>query len=364
MDQAAHDAFLAACQQMMRHRQVFAKPKIEQFILDHVDASTHNLDLMAHIVAESLIKRLDRELVESRNIYVEQFDIPQIQLFYMMARAYPQIDASHAIANHGLAWAAADCEAVTLLDIGIGKGRQASALVEQLADWPGRRTRRLHVVAVDPDPQNLEDSAVALHRVARGLPIEVTYAPVGGLVEKLPRHFYATLGAETGGALVINAAYTLHHTTHRPYAPLGRTALLRRLADTRPRLISLVEPSADHDTENLGRRFHNCWWHFGTVFDLIDEAPLSAAERFVIKEKFFGREIRDLFGVSDRHRCERHEPCATWLLRLHRAGFVPAAAPTPALTLPAYCDVTVDEGLVRLGYRGMNLISVMLQRPR
>lgn len=364
MDQVTHDAFLAACQQMMRHRQIFAKPKIERFILDHVDAATGNLDLMAHIVAEALIKRLDRELVESRNIYVEQFDIPQIELFYMMARAYPQIDASHAVANHGLAWAAAEAEAVTLLDIGIGKGRQASALIERIVDWPGRRTRRLHVVAVDPDPQNLEDSAIALHRAARGLPIEVTYAPVNALIERLPLRFYDGLAAETGGELIINAAYTLHHTTHRPHAPLSRTALLRRLALTRPRLIALTEPSADHDTENLGRRFHNCWWHFGTVFDLIDEASLSAAERFVIKEKFFGREIRDLFGVSDRFRSERHEPCATWLFRLHRAGFAPTAAPMPALTLPAYCEVTADEGLVRFGYRGMNLISVMLQRPR
>ncbi len=362
-DSESYRAFLSACRQMMRHRQVFAKPKIEGFILDHVDAATPNVALMAHIVAEALIKRLDRALVEQRNIYVEQFDIPQIELFYTMTRAYPHVEATHAIANAALAEALGGLEEATVVDIGVGKARQLGALVERLADGP-RRLRRLHVVAVDPDPHNLEDSRAALEQITRGLPLEVSYAPTQGLVEDLPESFFASLGAETGGEWVVNAAYTLHHTRHHPHADRSRTALLARLRAARPRLLALTEPSADHDTENLARRFHNCWRHFGAVFDLIDEAALPAGERFSIKEKFFGREIRDLFGVSDRHRCERHEPCARWLLRLYRAGFTPASVKVPPIDLPPWAEVRVDEGLVRLGYRGMNLISVMLQRPR
>ena len=52
------------------------------------------------------------------------------------------------------------------------------------------------------------------------------------------------------------------------------------------------------------------------LFDLIDESPLAAGERFVIKEKFFGREIRDMFGVADAFRCERHEQTTQWIERL------------------------------------------------
>ena len=44
--------------------------------------------------------------------------------------------------------------------------------------------------------------------------------------------------------------------------------------------------------------------------------------KFLIKSSFWS-EIRDIFGVSDTFRCERHEPIDTWLLRLTKAGLQP-----------------------------------------
>jgi hypothetical protein len=125
-------------------------------------------------------------------------------------------------------------------------------------------------------------------------------------------------------AVAINAAYALHHTprAERPGAADPPAAPARHVL--RPRVFTLIEPSANHDTEQLTRSGSTaCWEHFGTVFDLVDRSDASPLEKFAIKEKFFGREVRDILGTSDTFRCERHEPYESWLLRLTKAGLRP-----------------------------------------
>lgn len=364
MSSSPYEALLLACQQMQRNREVFAKPTIERHILTHVDEHTPNDELTAHLVAEALMSRLDRSLVARKNIYIAQFDIPQIDLFYEMATAYPHIYLSHHIANRALADEMAPLRSVTLLEIGIGKGTQVEHLFDRLARHPKLALNRVNVVAIDPDPANLRDSEVRLSTVARRMPFMVDFLPILGLLEGLPPETLSGISDTTGGRLVMNAAYTLHHIIPRRGDEQYRTEVLGRLAELRPRLVTLVEPNSDHHTPHLATRFHNCWTHFTAVFDLIDEAPLEPAVRFSIKEKFFGREIRDMFGVSDLFRCERHERTDQWIERFHRAGFVPDDVHPTVEDVPARCETQTANGMVRLQYRSNTLISVMVQRPR
>lgn len=359
--QDTYEKFYTACRQMMTHRQALAYPTIDSFILRHVDVNTPNVALMSHIIAESLFKRLDSNLVEGKNIYVQQFDIPQIKMFYKMAKAYPHIYVSHEIANQYLAHVLRDMREVTLLDVGIGKGVQVWKLLTRLMmDW-NCRLEHVRIVGLDPDIENLHDAGQSLERLGKVVPFRISYQPICELLENLSRSQLEQLRAEANGNLAINASYALHHIFHPPDDKSTRNRLFYDLAALRPRVFTLVEPDSDHDTESLSRRFHNCWHHFGTVFDLIDESDLPPAERFLIKETFFGREIRDMFGASDRFRCERHEPSDLWLLRFARAGFRPLAGVSPDFALPPYANSAVTPGLVRLGYRGMNLISVLAQ---
>ena len=61
--------------------------------------------MLTHLIAESLLKRIDRELLESKNIYIQQLDIPQIVMFYNMAKAVPFVEAGHFLANQYIAGA-------------------------------------------------------------------------------------------------------------------------------------------------------------------------------------------------------------------------------------------------------------------
>lgn len=355
---------LSACQDIRRHRERLAKPVLAAQVLAEVGVDAPSDVLLAHMIAEALLRRVDRNLLAGKNIYLQQFETSQIDLFSLLPRAYPHVPQSHGIANQFLAHALREAPSAALLDVGAGKGAQAAALLRALAAEPGR-LKRLRVVALDASGQNLSEATAALRGLMPDLPFAVEVLPLRAMIERCEApQLQATLGH--ADVVAINAAYTLHHTTHAPNDPEQRTAVLRRLAALRPRVFTLIEPSANHDTEQLPRRVHSCWEHFGTVFDLIDRSDASPIEKFAIKEKFFGREIRDILGTSDTFRSERHEPYESWLLRLTKAGLRPYAPealgthawPGLGITLPEYCSVSVRDGLVRLGYRGVPLIAV------
>lgn len=351
---------LSACQDLRRRREQLVGPVIAGQILGAVDVDVPSDRLLSHIVAEALLRRVDRALLPGKNIYLQSHEIAQIDLFDLARRLIPQIPQSYAVANQHLAAALRGLETAALLEIGAGKGAQLLALLQMLAAAPGR-LQRLRIVALDPAGASLVEAQAAIEALAPSLPFAVEVRPMRALFECCSS---ATLRDAIGGieGLAINAAFTLHHTGHAPGEQDVRTLLLRQLAELRPRVLTLIEPNANHDTEVLTRRVHSCWEHFGTVFDLIDQSEGSPLEKLALKEVFFGREVRDILGTSDAFRCERHEPYESWLLRLTKAGLRPVPGIDLSITLPDYCWAIVREGLVRLGYQGIPLIAVFAYR--
>ena len=360
--ESVYDGLRDACQNFDLRRERLAKHAIEKWLEPQVGPSLPSDRLISHIIADAMLSRMDRRLVEAKNIYLESFDISQIELFYAMTKGYPQVPKAHDIANQYLCHELSLHEKASFVEIGIGRGVQVKGVIDRLAKNPGK-LRELDVIAIDPDVENLASSKALLSSLP-DLPFRFRLHQKQGFLERFDRSDFEDLAATAGKTVVMNSAYTIHHTVH----PIGnsslRTDLFGALRKTfAPRLFTLVEPSANHDTEHLGTRLRSCFEHFGTVFDLIDRSALGAEEKFVIKEKFFGREIRDIFGTSDAFRCERHETVDSWLLRLVKSGWEPyGELGTIDMTLPTYCSASVDDGLVRLGYRGLPLLAVFAYR--
>ena len=354
--QKNYEQFSAICEQIVSHKERFAKPNLEKIILDTVDVNTSNVNLLAHILAESLLKRIDRNLLESKNIYIQEFDIPQVLLFYRMANAYPQVSVSHDIANQYLENEVKNLTEITIFEIGIGKGLQIKKLLSRLTKY--KNIRHINLIALDPDIKNIDDSRAMIEELKKESPFTIEYYPINNMLENLPAAEYERIKEISNGNLVINSAYTIHHINHPLNNDDFRTDVFRKLENLKPLIFTLIEPNANHDTESLTKRFHNCWKHFGTVFELIDRADIDVSEKFSIKEKFFGREIRDIFGVSDLFRCERHESYDSWLLRFARANFKPVDFKDMKISLPDYCEYSVSEGITRLGYDNIDLIAI------
>jgi hypothetical protein len=356
--QESYEQLLEICKQIALHRQKLAKPRVEEMVCDNINLRTSNERLLAHTIGESLLKRIDRKLLESKNIYVQQFDIPQIKLFYSMSQAVPLVRAGHHAANQYLLAAMRDRRTATLVDIGIGKGVQTLALMDMLAE-AGCALEEVRVVGLDPDENNLRESGAAFREKEAELPFAVRYFPVQNLIENFTDRDYNTIREIGGDGILVNSAFSFHHTLHPPGDSEIRTDIFKNFAELHPLMLTLVEPHSNHDTEDLPRRFHNSWQHFGHVFKLIDQSSIDETHKFTIKIKFFGREIRDIFGVSDYFRSERHEPYESWLLRLHRAKFQPVSSDTIKVELPDHFQWDASEGLVRMSYDGVPIVSVM-----
>jgi hypothetical protein len=312
-------------------------------------------DIQYFIFASALAKRLSWERHEEINLYLRQFGETQISLFNLVAQHLPTVALAGRVGNEVLAGFMAGQEVVTLLDLGIGSGRQEVELLRLLAAR-GELPRMLNVIAVEPDAGSLiqsgSDLAVAADEV--GLPLDFT--PVHKLVEELDSGDWAWF-ASFPGPLVVNAAFALHHVRDGE-GDRARDDLFRRLRSAGAQVVVLCEPNSDHFTSSLRERFDNAWHHFGTTFRLIDSLGLPREETAAMKV-FFSREIEDILGSHEDTRYERHEPLESWMSRMRDAGFAPAADLTGVSPAEGLVRVVPRTGYVGLDYHDETLVAIL-----
>ncbi|MEO0488346.1 MAG: GRAS family protein, partial [Cyanobacteria bacterium J06659_2] len=101
----------------------------------------------------------------------------------------------------------------------------------------------------------------------------------------------------------------------------NRCSTAVRLHQLNPTLIVLSEPNTDHLEPDFRTRFHNCWRHYSSVFNMIDALGIDQQSKAGLKTCFFGREVIDVLKVDNTTRVERHETAASWVNRLKQSGY-------------------------------------------
>ncbi|NBD10221.1 MULTISPECIES: GRAS family protein [Corallococcus] len=290
---------------------------------------------------------------------------PQIELFRRLMKHLPLASAADAVANTLLADFLRGHAEATLLDVGIGQGRQECGLLRALAK-AGALPRHLTVVGVEPSGSSLREARGAVLAVAEEVGLSLEFVAVESLVEDLDPAMWAALRG-VRRPLVVNAAFALHHVAERePWAGEARDAVLASLASLAPVGVVLCEPHVDHHRAPARERLVNAWHHFSRVFRLLDTLEVPSAERRAIK-RFFGREVDDIVGtVNESERCERHELSTAWWERLLRAGFMPRGgmgAVRPEGIHPAV-GLRAEAGTVGITFQGDVLVAVLGAVPR
>ena len=240
-----YKVILAACQDIRRHREQVAKPELASLLLDAVDADVPSDALLSHIVAESLLRRIDRNLLSGKNLYLEPETRTQIDLFGLLQRAIPAVPQGYAIANQYLLHAMRASRTPALLEIGIGKGTQVVELLRALARDPGA-AERVRIIALDPNRAVLDEAAAQVAAARPHLPFSVEIYPFAKLVEACDDADYARFAELGEDSLTINAAYTLHHTVRSDTE--SRTRLLAKSNSFLHWPASLVNVSTPNDT--------------------------------------------------------------------------------------------------------------------
>lgn len=347
---------VAVVDETLAGRHDMARRLLATLVDDHLDASARAADLQYYIFASALSRRLESEKTEEINLYLRQFQDPQISLFNLLARHLPTVALTGPIANALLARFVGGQREVTLLDVGIGSGRQEVALLHALAA-EGRLPRRLNVVAVEPDAESLMVAEDAISRAAAELGVELEFVPVHGVVEELTEAQWTSFSA-FGCPLVVTASFAAHHIRCTDASTL-RDDVFRRLRALEPDAVVLCEPSSNHHSSSLRKRFESAWYHFGLTFRLIDELEVSGEERAAMK-MFFAREIEDILANAEETRCERHEPVDAWVARMRRAGFAPYTDFGFVRDFESeHVRLCPREGYVGLDYRDETLVAVL-----
>ena len=316
------------------------------------------------VFASAMAERLADANVETANLYLRRFAIPQIELFNLLGKHVPMARMATQIANQVLAQSIIGEAHPTLIDVGIGTGRQFSALLDDLA---GRSALppALTIVGIEPAADALNQARLHLMTQAARLGVQLRFLGFPKAAEALGEDDLARIAGACHSAPAINAAFALHHIADDAQGRDQRNAVLRRLHALQPRCLVLAEPDVDHHEPRFFQRFRNCFAHFGAVFQVLDALPVRQAERDALKVGFFGREIADILGTPEGLRSERHESAAAWFQRLSATGF---AVRTAGVALPAsgHPAVAAEQRGLRVALTGGSdsLVSIFVAAPR
>lgn len=317
------------------------------------------------VFASAMARRLACDTLDQANLYLRQFEVPQIQLFNLLGRHLPMAALATRVANDAIAHAIAGQAHPVLVDVGIGTGRQVISLLGDLAA-AGRLPARLTVIGIEPSVTALSEARAALSALAAGLGVELDFQAHACAAEALTDADWRDMArvCSVASRPVINAAFALHHIADDAQGREQRNAVLHRLRALDPLCLVLGEPDVDHMEPVFLQRFRNCYAHFSAVFGVIDDLPVSQAERDALKVGFFGREIDDILSTPEAQRSERHESAASWFQRLAATGF---RVRRPACPLPDSAHPGVEVALcgartvIRAG--GETVVSVIIAEP-
>ncbi len=316
------------------------------------------------VFASAMAERLADAQAEAANLYLRRFEVPQIELFNLLGRHVPMARMATRIANDVLAQAIVGEPHPTLIDVGIGTGRQFAALLDDLAA-AGVLPQALTVMGIEPAADALAQAHQNLAAQATRLGVVLHFHGFAAAAEALDDTAWQQIAAACGTAPAVNAAFALHHIADDAQGLDQRNAVLRRLQALQPCCLVLAEPDVDHLEPRFFQRFRNCFAHFGAVFQVLDALPMQQAERDALKVGFFGREIVDILGTPEGLRSERHERAAAWFQRLVASGFSVRAAGVP---LPASSHAAVVAELrgkcIALAAGPEALVSVLVAQPR
>ena len=316
------------------------------------------------VFAAALAERLADANADTANLYLRDFEVPQIELFNALGQHVPLVRMATALANGALKEVIRGQAHPTLIDVGMGTGRQFAALLDELAG-EGQLPQALTIIGIEPAADALAQAQQTLTALAERHGVVLHFHGYAHAAEQLTRAQWHGMATVCSAPPAVNAAFALHHIADDAQGGDLRNHVLAQLRALRPSALVLIEPDVDHLEPRFFQRFRNCFAHFSAVFHMLDGLPMPASVRNGLKVSFFGREIMDILGTPEPLRSERHECAAAWLQRLAATGYsvLPLTAPTQQHA-PAAVQVVQRGNRLVMAAGQAPLVSVIAAQPR
>lgn len=302
----------------------------------------------------------------------------------------PYLKFAHFTANQAILEAFAGCRRVHVVDFGIKQGMQWPALLQALALRPGGPPsfRLTGVGPPQPDETDaLQEVGLKLAQFAHTIHVDFKYR---GLVASTLADLEPFMLQPDGDdkdemepeVIAVNSVFEMHRLLAQPGA---LDKVLGTVRAVRPKIVTVVEQEANHNSGSFLDRFTESLHYYSTMFDSLEGggggqadatspgAPGAAAGTDqVMSEVYLGRQICNVVACEGAERTERHETLGQWRTRFGRAGFerVPLGSnafrqASTLLALFAGGDgyrVEEKEGCLTLGWHTRPLIATSAWR--
>ena len=193
----------------------------------------------------------------NEHIYLQQFEIPQIKLFDILINKFPFVVSAHAISNSLICrWLQGQASAV-VIDIGIGRGIQMAALINELAG--NEALRELTIIGIEPFADAIEHAKTLIDAAARRAPFRVKLHILKGFAETIEPAEIETLLPADYTRLIINGSLAVHHVPNYEL----RKHFFEQVKRLQPYAMVLTEPHSDHMIDDWQQRVKNAWVHYG-----------------------------------------------------------------------------------------------------
>ncbi|KAG5247325.1 DELLA protein [Salix suchowensis] len=285
----------------------------------------------------------------------------------------PYLKFAHFTANQAILEAFADASRVHVIDFGLKQGMQWPALMQALALRPGGPPAFRLTGIGPPQPDNtdaLQQVGWKLAQLARTIGVEFQFRGfVANSLADLDAEMLGLLPPEVE-AVAVNSVFELHRLLARPG---GIDKVLESIKAMRPKIVTVVEQEANHNSPVFLDRFTEALHYYSSLFDSLEgSGMIPRSQDLVMSELYLGRHICNVVACEGADRVERHEALAQWRTRLDSAGFDPVHLGSNAfkqasmlLALFAGGDgyrVEENNGCLMLGWHTRPLIATSAWR--
>ena len=263
---------------------------------------------------EELTKHLKRALharfegiapEQIQNTYLKEFEIPQIQLFDILANRFPLVLEAQKLVEESIIAMAGNQQHLCLIDVGIGRSVQMARLLQSLNGCKNLETVTLIGIEIQKD--SLEFSKNLLNGLKTSLDFTLQFHPINQAIEEIDFDEIRQLIPAGDCRLIINASLALHHIQTKE----SRSHVLNCLAGLHPDLLSLIEPNVDCFTNDFEQRCINVYQHFSALYAYINTLALKDEEKKGLKQ-FFSNELFDAIALPDAYRFEKYDLSINW----------------------------------------------------
>ncbi|CAN6456226.1 unnamed protein product [Victoria cruziana] len=287
-------------------------------------------------------------------------------LYHNFYEACPYLKFAHFTANQAILEAFNGHDQVHVVDFSLMHGLQWPALIQALALRPGGPPllRLTGIGPPSPDGRDaLREIGLKLAELAKSVNVRFSFRGVAA--ERLDDVKPWMLQVDHKEAVAVNSIMQLHRLLYSvPGSGSPIDAVLKWLKGLKPKIMTVVEPEANHNQASFMDRFTEALYYYSTMFDSLESCTLLPEKS--VAEIYLQREICNVVCCEGPARVERHEPLAQWKTRLEGAGFRPLHLGSNAfkqasmlLTLFSANGYSVEEnnGCLTLGWHSRPLIA-------